>query len=91
MWKTITVVECNIALLRKQHSEVPIGSLADYGDMPAKHKADFLDRFAGVFTIYHNPHNDYGSNRLFQSDLKEVLEKDEAYTAKPSLTGLLKS
>jgi hypothetical protein len=42
-----------------------------------------------VFTSFHNPRNDYGSNRLFKSDLKEALEKDTAYTAKPYLQGLL--
>ena len=42
-----------------------------------------------VFTNFHNPRKDYGSNRLFQSDLKEALEKDAAYTAKYYLQGLL--
>ena len=42
-----------------------------------------------VFAHFHNPRKDYGSNRLFQNDLKEALEKDAAYTAKPSLQGLL--
>ena len=42
-----------------------------------------------VFTNFHNPHKEYGSNRLFHNDLKEVLEKDAAHTAAPSLQGLL--
>ena len=49
-----------------------------------------LSKFVSVFIHFHNPHKDYGSNRLFHNDLKEALEKDAAYTAAPSLTGLLK-
>ena len=54
-----------------------ISALADYGDMPADSEALLLSKFEKVF------------NRLFQSDLKEALEKVAAYTAKPSLQGLL--
>ncbi len=57
--------------------------------MPADSEALFLSKFEKVFTHFHNPRKDYGSNRLFQNDLKEALEKDAAYTAKPSLQGLL--
>ena len=89
MRKTITVDQNNIALTRKQFSEQLISTLADYCDMPADSKALLLNKFEKVFTHFHNPHKDYGSNRLFQSDLKEALEKDAAYTAKPSLQGLL--
>ena len=52
-------------------------------------EALLLSKFEKVFTHFHNPRKDYGSNRLFQSDLKKALEKDAAYTAKPSLQGLL--
>ena len=45
--------------------------------------------FEKVFTNFHNPHKDYGSNRMFQNDLKEALEKDAACTTKPTLQGLL--
>ena len=89
MWKTITVDQANIALTRKQFSEQLISALADYGDMPADSEALLLSKFEKVFTHFHNPRKDYGSNRLFQNDLKEALEKDAAYTAKPSLQGLL--
>ena len=51
-------------------------TLADYGDMPADSEALLLSKFEKVFTH-------------FQNDLKETLEKDAAYTAKPSLRGLL--
>ena len=84
MRKTITVNQANIALTRKQFSEQVISALVDYGDMPADSEAQLLSKFEKVFT-----HKDYGSNRLFQSDLKETLERDAAYTAKPSLQGLL--
>ncbi len=57
--------------------------------MPADLEALLLSKCEKVFTHFHNPRKDYGSNRLFQSDLKEALEKDAAYTAKPSLQGLL--
>jgi hypothetical protein len=57
--------------------------------MPADSEALLLSKFEKVFTHFHNPHKYYGSNRLFQSDLKEALEKDAAYTAKLSLQGLL--
>ncbi len=50
--------------------------------MPADSEALLLSKFEKVFTHFHNPRKDYGSNRLFQSDLKEALEKDAAYTAK---------
>ena len=84
MRKTITVDQVNIALTRKQL----ISALADYGDMPADSEALLLSKFEKVFTHFLNPRKDYGSNRLFQNDLKEALEKDAAYTAKPSLQGL---
>jgi len=42
-----------------------------------------------MITNFHNPHKDYGFNKHFESDLKEALEKDPAYTAKPYLQGLL--
>ena len=57
--------------------------------MPADAEALLLSKVAKVFTHFHNPHKDYGSNRLFQNDQKEALEKDGAYTAKPSPQGLL--
>ena len=87
MRKTITIDQANIALT--QLSEQLISALADYGDMPADSEALLLSKFEKVFTHFHNPRKDYGSNRLFQNDLKEALEKDAAYTAKPSLQGLL--
>ena len=89
MRKTITVDQANIAQTRKQFSEQLISALADFGDMPADSEALLLSKFEKVFTHFHNPRKDYGSNRLFQNDLKEALEKDAAYTAKPSLQGLL--
>ena len=89
MRKTITVDQANIAQTRKQFSEQLISALADFGDMPADSEALLLSKFEKVFTSFHNPHKDYGSNRLFQSDLKEALEKDAAIMAKPSLQGLL--
>jgi hypothetical protein len=57
--------------------------------MPADSEALLLSKFEKVLTNFHNPHKDYGSNRMFQNDLKEALEKDAAYTAKPTLQGLL--
>jgi hypothetical protein len=57
--------------------------------MQADSEALLLSKFERVFTYFHNPHKDYGSNRLFQSYLKKALEKDAAYTAKPSLQDLL--
>jgi hypothetical protein len=89
MRKTITVDQANIALTRKQFSEQLISALADFGDILADSEALLLSKFEMVFTHFHNPHKYYGSNRLFQSVLKEALEKDAAYTAKPSLQGLL--
>ncbi len=38
-----------------------------------------LSKFVKVFTNFHNPRKDYGSNRLFQSNLKAALEKDATY------------
>ncbi len=89
MRKTITVDQYNIALTRKQFSEQLIAALADYGEIPAEHEATLLSKFVSVFTNFHNPHKEYGSNRLFHNDLKEALEKDAAYTVAPSLQGLL--
>jgi len=89
MRKTITVDQYNIALTRKQFSEQLIAALADYGEIPAEHEATLLSKFVSVFTNFHNPHKEYGSNRLFHNDLKEALEKDAAYSAAPSLQGLL--
>ena len=88
MRKTITVDQYNIALTRKQFSEQLIAALADYGEIPTEHEATLLSKFVSVFTNFHNPHKEYGSNRLFHNDLKEALEKDAAYTAAPSLQGL---
>ena len=82
MRKTTTVDQANIALTRKQFSEQLISALADYGDMPANLKRSSL-------TSITLASKDYGSNRLFQFDLKDALEKDAAYTAKPFLQGLL--
>jgi hypothetical protein len=48
--------------------------MADYGGMPADRES------------LHPP---LGGNRLFQLDLDEAHGKDAAYTAKPSLPGLL--
>ena len=79
MRKTTTVNQANIALSRKQFSEQLISALADYGDMPADSEALLLSKFEKVCTQFHNPRKDYGSNRLFQTDLKEALEKDAAY------------
>ena len=76
--KTITVDQNNIALSRMQFSEHLI---ADFDEMPVEHEAALLSKFVSVFTHFHNPHKDYGSNRLFHNDLKEALEKDAAYTA----------
>jgi hypothetical protein len=53
--------------------------------MSADSKALLLSKFERVFTHFHNLHKDYDSSRLFQSHLKEALEKDAAYIAKPSL------
>ena len=84
-----TIDQANVALTRKQLSEQLISALADFGDMPADSEALLLSKFEKVFTHYHNSHKDYGSDRLFQNDLKEAFEKDATYTAKPSLQGLL--
>ena len=85
---TITVDQNNIAMTREQFSEQLISALADFGDMPADLEALFLSKFEKMFTNFHNPRK-YGSNRMFQNDLKEALEKDAAYTAKSTLQGLL--
>ena len=86
MRTTITVNQNNIALTRKQFSEQLVPALADFGDMPADSEALPLSKFEKVFTNFHNPRKDYGSNRMFQNDLKAptsmTLEKDAAYTAK---------
>jgi hypothetical protein len=83
MRTTITVDQINITLTRKQFFEQLISALADFDDIPADLEALFLRKFEKVFINFHNLHKDYSSNRLFQSDLKETLEKDAAYTAKP--------
>ena len=57
--------------------------------MPVDSEALLLNKFEKLFTHFHNPHKEYRSNRLFQSDLKETLKKNAAYTAKPTLQGLL--
>jgi hypothetical protein len=88
MRTTITVDQNNIALTRKQFSEQLISALADFGDMSADSEALLLSKFEKVFTNFHKPRKDYGSNRLFQNDLKEALERNAAYTTKPSLQGL---
>ena len=64
MRKTITVNQYNIALTRKQFSEQLIAALVDYGEIPIEHEAALLSKFVSVFTHFHNPHKDYGSNRL---------------------------
>ena len=38
-----------------------------------------------TFTYKYNPSRDFGSNREFYNDLKEALEVDEVYEAKPTL------
>ena len=75
MRKTITVDQYNITLIRKQFSEQLIAALADCGEIPIEHEAALLSKFVSVFTHFHNPHKDYGPNRLFRNDLKEALEK----------------
>ena len=77
MRTTITVDQNNIALTRKQFSEQLIS---------ADSEALLFSNFEKVFTNFHNPRKDYGSNRMFQNDLKKTLQKD---SAKPSLQGLL--
>jgi hypothetical protein len=42
-----------------------------------------------TFTYKYNPSRDFGSNREFYNDLKEALEADEVYAAKPTLLKLL--
>ena len=80
MRKTITDDQNNIALTRKQFSEQLILALAEFSDMLADSEVLPLSKFKKVFYNFHNPHKDYGSNRLFQSDLKEALEKDVTHT-----------
>jgi len=58
--------------------------------MPAEHEVTLLFKFSKVFTNFRNPHKDWGSNKSFQTDLSDALDKDEAYKAKPSLTDLLR-
>ena len=89
MRKTIKVDPNNIALLRKQFSEVLIASADEYGDMPEENEEELLGRFVNTFTYKYNPSRDFGSNREFYNDLKEALEADEAYAAKPTLLKLL--
>ena len=57
--------------------------------MPEEHKEELLGRFVNTFTYKSNPSRDFGSNREFYNDLKEALEDDEGYQAKPSLLRLL--
>jgi hypothetical protein len=58
--------------------------------MPTEHEVTLLSKFSKVFTNFHNPRKDWGSNKLFQTDLSDALDKDDAYKAKPSLTNLLR-
>ena len=83
MRKTITVDQANIALTRKQFSSRPLEVSEDLFEFTED------KRLRIGWHVAHNPHKDYGSNRLFQSNLKEALEKDAVYTTKPSLQGLL--
>ena len=70
-------------------SEVLIASAGEYGDMPEENEKELLGRFVNTFTYKYNPSRDFGSNREFYNDLKEALEADEAYAAKPTLLKLL--
>lgn len=49
--------------------------------MPVEHEEKLL---ISVFVNFHNPHRDFGSNRLFHDNLK----KDEVYSAKRSKAGV---
>ena len=89
MRKTIKVDPNNIALLRKQFSEVLIASADEYGDMPEENEEELLVRLVKTFTYKYNTSRDFDSNREFYNDLKKALEADEAYEAKPTLLKLL--
>lgn len=49
--------------------------------MPEEQKVELLGRFVNIFTYKRNPLRDWGSNREFNINLTEALEKDEAYTS----------
>jgi hypothetical protein len=68
MRTTITVDQNNIALTRKLFSEQLISAWPTLATC----------QFEKMFTYFHNPRKDYGSNRMLQNDLKEALEKDAA-------------
>ena len=80
----------SIGLLRKLYSEHLITSFSDIGDMPVEHEVTLLSKFSKVFTNFHYPHKDWGSNKSFPTDLSDALDKDEAYKAEPSLMDLLR-
>ena len=66
----------SIGLLRKLYSEHLITSFSDIGDMPVEHEVTLLSKFSKVFTNFHYPHKDWGSNKSFQTDLSDTLDKD---------------
>ena len=76
----------NIALTRKQFSDLGPCRLWRHA---SRFEGAAPQQIRKVFANFHNPRKDYGSNRLFQSDLKEVPEKDAAFAAKPYLQDLL--
>ena len=57
--------------------------------MPEENEEELLGRFVNTFTYKYNPSRDFGFNREFYNDLKEALEADDAYEAKPTLLKLL--